>query len=345
MNSPAGVLGWDIGGVNTKVTRLPAGLLPHAGRSVCLAYELQRDPFLLGSTLKSAAGQLGAGSSDHHAITMTAELSQAFRTKREGVNFILDAFEATFPRDSLHVYTVAGQFVTPGQARLLPLEVAASNWAATANWVARLIPTCVLVDIGTTTTDIIPISGGRVVAQGRTDPARLRSGELVYTGALRTPIEAITGSVPLWGEPARLSAEGFALTGDVYLWLGRLSEVEYTWPTPDGRPASREYAGERLARAVCADRELLDDAAIEQIARAVEGAQRVLIAGELARIRQRWPGIHTAVVTGLGAFIASDAAAAAGLNVVSLSSLVNGPAQTAPATAVATLYQHALEFR
>ena len=49
-------------------------------------------------------------------MTMTAELSQAFRTKREGIAFVLDALEAGFPSDSLHVYTVEGGFVSPGGA-------------------------------------------------------------------------------------------------------------------------------------------------------------------------------------------------------------------------------------
>ena len=96
-------------------------------------------------------------------------------------------------------------------------------------------------------------------AEGNTDPDRLLSGELVYTGALRTPVEAVATRVPLRNGTAGVSAEAFALMGDVYVWLGRLSPRNYTSPTPDGRPATREYAGERLARAVCADREMLDE--------------------------------------------------------------------------------------
>src|SRR5919106_1976679 len=105
MTGQPGIVGWDIGGVNTKAARLAlAGTAP-ASRRITVAYELQRAPTLLSDTLRSAAIQLDAGPEDHHAITMTAELSQVFRTKREGVAFVLDALEGTFSRDRVHVYT------------------------------------------------------------------------------------------------------------------------------------------------------------------------------------------------------------------------------------------------
>jgi probable H4MPT-linked C1 transfer pathway protein len=342
MTVQPGIVGWDIGGVNTKAARLAASGQAPAQRSITLPYELQRAPALLSDTLRFAAMELDAEPNDYHAVTMTAELSQVFRTKREGVAFVLDALETTFPGDRLHVYTLAGGFVSPREARARPLEVAASNWSATANWVAQLVPSCILVDVGTTTSDLIPIWNGTVAAQGSTDPERLLTGELIYTGALRTPVEAIARGVPLWGGTAGVSAEGFALSGDVYLWLGRLGEKDYTCPTPDGRPATREYAGERLARVVCGDRELLDESAVDALAASVERAQVQTIAKALELIRQRCPGIATAVVTGLGEFIAADAARAAGLTVISLADRLKGASQTAPATAVACLLRQSV---
>jgi (4-(4-[2-(gamma-L-glutamylamino)ethyl]phenoxymethyl)furan-2-yl)methanamine synthase len=331
-----GILGWDIGGVNTKATRLT---LQPAVRTLSLsvAYELQRNLSALGPTLRSAARQLGGPEDDLHAITMTAELSQAFRSKREGVGFILEALEATFPSDRLHVYTVAGKFVSPHDARRQPLEVAASNWSATAHWVATLAPTCVLIDIGTTTTDLIPIVNGEVSAQGRTDLERLGTGELVYTGVVRTPVEAVTNQVLLRGRPTGLASEAFAVMGDVFLWQRTLRCEDYTSPTPDGRPATRTFAGERLARSVCADREMLDEGDIDEIAGVLSHAQQERISEALRRIRLRYPQIEAAIVTGLGAFLGMDAARAAGLDPRLLSDTADVSPQTAPATAVAWL--------
>jgi probable H4MPT-linked C1 transfer pathway protein len=330
------VLGWDVGGVNTKVARIDHNQAA-ALRVVSIAYELQRDLSALPSVLRSAANQLGATPHDQHGLTMTAELSQAFRTKREGVGFVLDAMVSVFSSDRLHVYTVPGEFVSPEAARTRSLEVAASNWSATAHWVARRIPTCILIDIGSTTTDLIPIVEGEVQAEGTTDPDRLLSGELVYTGAVRTPVEAVATRVPLRNGTAGVSAEAFALMGDVYVWLGRLGPKSYTSPTPDGRPATREYAGERLARAVCADREMLDEQAITSMATAFARAQCDLIAGALHRLKKRHPLIGTAVLAGLGEFIGRDAAECCGLKVVSLADQIGAAAITAPAFAVASL--------
>ncbi len=99
-----------------------------------------------------------------------------FRTKREGVSFVLAAVEAAFGSAFVRVYAVDGRFLTIGDAREEPLAVAAANWAATARAIAAYHPDALLVDVGTTTTDIIPIVGGTVAASGahRSRPARLR---------------------------------------------------------------------------------------------------------------------------------------------------------------------------
>jgi probable H4MPT-linked C1 transfer pathway protein len=194
-----GVLGWDIGGVNTKVARVTGGAVE---KVEARPFEIQRDPEALVALLGELADVVGYASGDAHGVTMTAELSQLFRTKREGVGAVLEAMHKAFPDDGVSVYTVDGRFVTPADARAAPLTVAAANWAASAHLVAQSWPDALLIDVGTTTTDIIPIIAGRVRARGRTDPERLRAGELVYTGALRTPAEAMVPGI---------GAAGFAL--------------------------------------------------------------------------------------------------------------------------------------
>ncbi len=324
-----------MGGVNTKVARVAGGrvLAAHVR-----PYELQRAPAALGDVLRALAAAAGARDDDRHAVTMTAELSQMFRRKRDGVEFVLDAVTAALPAAAIRVYTVDGRFVSPDAARAEPLAVAASNWAATARLVAQRHPDALLLDTGTTTTDVVPIVGGALAAVGRTDPERLASGELVYTGAVRTPTEAIATHVPLGDDVAGVSAEGFALAGDVHVWRGDLAPEDYSVPPPDGRPTSREFAGERLARVVCADREMLDDAAVWAIAEALAAAQAAQIVGAIRRVRARHPSLRRAVVTGLGAFVAARAAREAGLDVVPLAdSLGADAARCAPAAAVALL--------
>jgi len=329
-----GVLGWDIGGVNTKGARV-VGTRVVAARAD--PYELQRDPAALAPLLRHLALELGGEPHDAHAVTMTAELSQLFRTKREGVGFVLDAVAAAFPGAMVRVWGVDARWRTPAEARRVPLVVAAANWAATARAVGRTVRDCLLVDTGSTTTDIIPIVAGEPVAAGRTDPERLERGELVYSGALRTPTEAIAPRVPVGGQPTAVSAEGFALAGDVHLWRGQLAPTDYTVPTPDGRAATREGAGERLARVVCGDREMLDAAAISAIADALWEAQVSRIAESVARVRARHPELERAVVTGLGDFLAAAAAERVGLQVTHLGDALGPAARHAGAVSVALL--------
>ena len=198
-------------------------------------FEIWRDKHALPDVLRALAAELPAVSSSV-AVTMTAELSDVFRTKREGVRFVLDAVEAVSraPVRRLH-HRRRGSWIT-ATARAHPLDVAASNWVATAMLVGRFVPDALLVDIGSTTTDVIPVVGGRVAAVGRTDPERLLAGELVYTGVLRTNVAAIVRSVPFRGGQCPVASELFAVSGDVHVLLGTLAPDDYTGPTPDGRP-------------------------------------------------------------------------------------------------------------
>ncbi|PYO82687.1 MAG: hypothetical protein DMD65_08030 [Gemmatimonadetes bacterium] len=152
------VLGWDIGGVNTKAARV-AGGSGHVLAARAVPYEIQRDPAGLIPLLRHLARDLG-GEEGLHAVTMTAELSQLFRTKREGVAFVLDAVVAAFPGADVHVWGVDGRWRTPEEARGDPLAVAAANWAATARIVGRSFSDCLLLDTGSTTTP-------RAAARGR----------------------------------------------------------------------------------------------------------------------------------------------------------------------------------
>src|SRR2546430_3363604 len=62
-----------------------------------------------------------------------------------------------FPYTTLfrsRVYAADGRFLSVAAARVEPLAVAAANWAATAHLVAQSFSDAILIDTGTTTTDI-----------------------------------------------------------------------------------------------------------------------------------------------------------------------------------------------
>ncbi len=328
-------IGWDIGGVNVKVARVADD-----GTVTALteAFSVEHNADRLAATLERLGREIGAAGCAH-AVTMTAELSQRFRSKAEGVSFVLDAVEHAFPGATLHVLDSCGRFCRPSVARAHPISVAATNWMATALVVAVEHRDAILVDMGSTTTDIIPVAHGEVNALGRTDPDRLASGELVYSGALRTPVEALVQRVPWRDGTAQVSADDFAHTADVHRWLGTLPDDAFGY-NGSGAAPSRERAGERLARVVCADRSMVSDDGVTAIARHVAEAQVAAIAAAIRQVRARHPQLNRAVLLGLGAPIATEAASAAGLTPVVLGAAWSvGSSRAAPAVAVARLLE------
>jgi hypothetical protein len=329
------VIGWDVGGANVKAALVTLDRGQTDVRTVSRAFEIWKDRAGLVEVLRSVAADLPVA--DATAVTMTAELSDVFRTKREGVAFVLDALGA-ISRNPLAVFTTDGAFLSAAEAADRPLEVAASNWMATALLVARHVPDALLVDIGSTTTDVVPIQAGRVMARGRTDPERLLAGELVYTGVVRTNVAAIVDRLPLWGGQCPVAAEYFAVSGDVHVLLGDLDPAAYTGSTPDGRAPDASGAAERLARVVCADIEMLSGKEIEALAHAVAEAQVRQVAAALEQVGGRLGGPPGVVATGLGAFLAHRAAAVHGLRCRDLSEVLRvDVGLAAPAVAVAWL--------
>ena len=339
-SSGQAVIGWDIGGANIKAVYLG----PEGMRVIQLPFPIWEARNDLEEVLAEILRSIGRNGQEVGfacaGVTITAELSDAFRSKREGIHFVLDSLQAVLPENiSLHVFGSDGRFHDPQTARDYPLLVAAANWMATATLVARHYENCVLVDIGSTTTDVIPIAGGQVVARGRDDPSRLIHGELLYTGAQRTNICAIVQRVPLWGYWCPVSAEYFATIQDVYLLLGEVAPEACSSPTADGRPATAPFAAERLARVVCADAEMLSADEIESMARYIAVQHSSQIAGAIAQVRARNDISGPLIASGAGAFLVWSAAEQLGVPCQSLHEVLSRHAaaeeEAAPGSEVA----------
>lgn len=294
------VVGLDIGGANLKAAHAEGVALTR--------------PFAVWKSPEKLAAEIGRllmsfNKPDAIALTMTAELADCYRTKREGVLAVIAAVEQAAGSTPVHVWQTNGRFVTPAEARTAPQLVAAANWHALATFVGRLAPTgpSLLIDIGTTTTDLIPLCDGVPTPAGRTDRERLQSGELVYTGVKRTPICAVVARAPYRGRNCPVAAELFATTLDVYLALGNLREDSADTETADGRPATRSAARDRLARCLCCDATEFDDADMHEMAQAIAAAQGRQIAHGLEVVltaQRRVP--ERLLLSGAGTFLAEQ---------------------------------------
>lgn len=291
-------LGLDIGGANIKAATA-------AGWAASIPFPLWRTPELLPTALRSLMTQ--AGRVDRVAVTMTGELADCFATKAEGVERILDAVQTAIGNRSAMVWSTTCRFITPDAAVHDPLAVAAANWHALATWVGRRSPcrSGLLIDIGSTTTDIIPLGDGVPCPVGKTDLARLQCGELVYTGVRRTPLTAVANAVPFRGQMVQVSSELFATTLDVHLLRGDLPEDPLDTDTANGRPATRTAAIDRIVRMLCADRTEITEAETFALADEWARLQLKMIEFAVQQVLQRQTfAPDTVYVSGSGEFLA-----------------------------------------
>jgi (4-(4-[2-(gamma-L-glutamylamino)ethyl]phenoxymethyl)furan-2-yl)methanamine synthase len=316
MRSATIINGWDIGGVNIKAVRAEwHGNRARVIKAVSVPFEIWHNPSELADQLKIAGHNLTIKTEEPHGVTITAELSDAFGTKREGIHFILSALQKAFGYSPVYIFNLKGGFYNFLEAEDKPLMCAATNWFASANYIANLHNNCILIDVGSTTTDIIPIREGKVICHDRTDTGRLINSELVYSGVLRTNPNAIVHAVPVRDKECPVAAEYFTIMADVYLILGDISSDTYSCPTPDKRHKTVKDARSRIARLICADTEMLTTDEIDNMAQYLSQKQTEQISEAILNVlaRTAFSTIIPAVVTGTGAFLAERAARSIGI--------------------------------
>jgi probable H4MPT-linked C1 transfer pathway protein len=270
-------VGLDIGGANLKAAHT-------CGWSNSVSFAMWREwrslAVSIAKLLEDCPAFVGV------AITMTGELADCFPTRAEGVAIILEQLTSILPSQMVRVYCVDGGWKTVSQSARDPWSVDASNWHGLARYAVRLVGTksCLLIDTGSTTTDLIPIREGQIQLDAKTDSQRLQAGALVYTGIERSNVAAILSEVTLFGATCPLMNEQFATTRDVYLWLGEMHDEPECYDTADNKPATREAARYRLARIIGEDGSTLADSDIDQLAQQVARAQTQLVAKAFAKL-------------------------------------------------------------
>jgi probable H4MPT-linked C1 transfer pathway protein len=298
------VIGLDIGGANTK-------LASSDGKVTELHYLPLWKNTTLCLVLKEIAERLRP---EKVALVMTGELADCFEDKEQGIRFIKGAVETTFGAGNTFCINSKGMF-QDGNENLR--ELAAANWAASARLIGKEIGDCLFVDMGSTTSDIIPIISGEHRA-GHTDFERLLRSELVYAGVLRTNLATILEKVKLGENWCRVSSELFATTGDVYLLLGKIEEANFTCEPADGAGRKKIDAMRRIARLVCADLSEISEAEIYKIVNQVKEKQISVLKEAIFEVAKR-NGLKTVVVAGLGEFLITEAAENLGFECICVS--------------------------
>lgn len=247
------IVGWDIGGAHVKAVLLDENQnVIHVQQMACpLWLGLEQLKTVMLAMLKSMQV---ASQQVRHAVTMTGELVDLFANRHEGVVEIAQLVSKLLGNEvlfyAINSKTNTPHFVTLNQVPEHIKMIASANWHASACLIAQISPSVLLVDIGSTTTDIIAIENGKVINQALTDSERMQQDVLVYTGVVRTPVMAVAQKLPLGSTETNVAAEYFATMADVYRLTGELAETVDMAETADGGPKTVLASARRLARMV-----------------------------------------------------------------------------------------------
>jgi (4-(4-[2-(gamma-L-glutamylamino)ethyl]phenoxymethyl)furan-2-yl)methanamine synthase len=334
------VTGWDIGGVHLKAARVEDDRVVDP---VQLAAPLRAGLEPLVRAFEEVKARMGRA--DCHAITMTAELADTFASRADGVERVAALAARALP-GWVALYAGRAGFIPLDAASRHVSDIASANWHASAALVARRRTNALFIDIGSTTTDIVPVAEGKIAARGYTDAERLASGELVYTGLVRGFVMATAPRAPFRGTWTPLVNENFANLADVYRILGTLPADADQMATADGREKTVEASRARLARMVGADAADAADADWKSLARWFAEAQTraIVDAAMLVLSCGRVPPSAAVVGAGVGMDLIVEIARRVGRDYVPFETLLHvapqarGTAsQCAPATALALL--------
>jgi probable H4MPT-linked C1 transfer pathway protein len=242
-NNPT--LGWDLGGAHLKAVLMQDdGRLLQVFQKPC---PLWRGIDFLEQAVAEVMASLEA-IPGRHVVTMTGELADIFQNRDTGVHLLADCMTRCLGPVEMHIYAGPSGFVRADAIQDHLHLIASANWHASAAYLAARVRDGLLVDIGSTTTDIILLHHGLPAARGYSDAERLQSEEMVYTGVVRTPVMAVTQRLPFAGEWQRLAAEHFATMADVYRLTEELPEDCDMAETADGAGKTVADSARRLAR-------------------------------------------------------------------------------------------------
>ena len=262
---------------------------------------------------------------------MTAELSDVFSTKTEGIlkiaKIVRDVFDRAFYLD------LSGELRDYGEVLRNPKMFMASNWVASAKFLLKDgWRNFIFADMGSTTTDLIPVTSK--IEAGKTDHERLKRGELLYFGVLRTPVFYI---LPEFDVP--LASEFFAIAGDAFVVTGDIKPEDYTCEAPDGRGKDVESCMRRLARAVCCDLEEVGEDYVKAMAEAFRIAMIEKLVDGIKRISEKF-GLDRVLGCGIGEFLLKEATELVGLEYVSIAEEYGEVSAVFPSYAMARLVEN-----
>lgn len=316
------VIGYDIGGANLKVARAEAGRITAIAQVPCPLWQGLGELDIAFDAVRAVTADASV-----HAVTMTGELCELFQSRADGVGQISQHVAPRLGTQARFFMGLKG-FGTAAQAAADPDATGSANFLATARLIASKAANALLIDMGSTTTDIVFCDR----PQGLTDAERLQTGELVYTGFTRTPVPSVTTSAPLAGVWQTLARDCFATMADVRRLAGQLADDVDMHASADGRGKTVEDCLRRFARGFGRDGEMRHLDVWRTAAQHVAECQHRSIHDGVLQVLSR-PGtsVREVIVAGIGFEVAEGIARRCFLPSRSFAALVGGSPAISPA--------------
>jgi (4-(4-[2-(gamma-L-glutamylamino)ethyl]phenoxymethyl)furan-2-yl)methanamine synthase len=308
------VFGWDIGGAHVKACLLRDGRVAEVAQWACPLWQGVEHLERVLHLAHARWPQLGRAV---HAVTMTGEMTDLFEHREDGVRriaAILAHALAPMAPETLRFFAGESRWCRAADAGAQWERIASANWLATATHAAQCFDEGVLIDIGSTTTDLIAWRDGRALGGSRSDADRLAGGELVYHGVVRTPLCALGPRIAWQGRELNVMNEFFATTADVYRLTGELDPAHDLHPSADNAPKDLPATRRRLARMIGLDARDAAPADWLAFAHSWRAKQVDELAGQLRRVAAAHGLSNEAVAlsAGCGDFLVADVIEQAG---------------------------------
>ena len=308
-------IGLDIGGANLKVT--------NGEKFEIIYFPMWKKWGKLDEQLLKIREEYEP---DKVGVVITAELADSFNSKTEGITYISSIVEKVFSCNVFYL-DVNGNVKREVD---IPKLFSASNWVASAKFLLKSFKNFLFADMGSTTTDLIPVT--TKIEAKKTDYERLKNGELLYFGILRTPVFYILpefDSVPL-------ASEYFSITGDAFILTGDIHANDYNCETPDGRGKGKQDCLRRLAKTLCCDVEEIGESTIFELAESVKEKMLSKTAKAMDRLSSKF-NLDRVIGCGIGEFILEKASERIGLKYISLREIYGEMSKIFPAYAMKKL--------
>lgn len=314
--------GWDIGGAHIKLA-----LLTDKNMRVFQWYcPLWRGIQELDKILQVALNEM-KGEKFKHYVTMTGELVDCFSSKADGVRQIMNTFVNVMNSQNDIQFFTQQKMLNHKQAVDAFEAIASANWLASGMAIARVTDDALFIDMGSTTTDLLMIKNAQVKNFGNSDFERLRSGELVYTGVVRSCVNTISTHLLYRDELIPMMAEYFSNTADVYRILNLLPAHADLGETCDGSGKDINASVKRLARMIGVDvhaNNPEDNQVWQAAAMHIAQQQKQMLARQVQKFFTEYGCEKKIVGAGVGRYLVKELALELAVEYVDFSDLVVG---------------------